>query len=315
MKCSGQYMIRNYRKGDEKGITSLFKEIFKKEMTREQWYWKYAVPGKGKVYSKVAVDTHNKFIAHAGAVPLRGAYENKPMQVFQIADVMVHPKARGSFGRKGVFEHLMKTLFDDLQKEFPEVFCYGFPGRRPFLLGKRVRVYDEIERAVDCVRETKRVSLTPFVIKPMDWNDKRLDAVWRLFSKNIRLSVIRDRAYLHWRYATNPFFSYHLLGVFLWGKLKGWAVARDSGDIVYIVDLLAEAKRHNTVLKAITRYFYSQKKKSIQFWLPRSRRNTITGNTEKETEVVVTNMIWNLPLKTSVVRDALYYTMGDVDIF
>lgn len=315
MKRSGQYMVRNYRKGDEEGITALFREIFKKEMTGEQWHWKYAVPGKGRVYSKVAEDTSRKIIAHAGAIPLKGAYENKPMQFFQIVDVMVHPKARGSLGRKGVFEHLMKTLFDDLQKEFPEVFCYGFPGGRPFLLGKRVRVYDEIERAVDCVRETKRVFWTPFAIKPMDWNDKRLNAAWREFSKNIRLSVIRDSQYLHWRYATNPFFSYHLLGIFLLGKLKGWAIARDSGDEVFIVDLLAESRRYNTVLKAITRYFSSQKKKSMHFWLPRSRRDTITEGRKEETEVVVTNMIWNLPMKTSVVRDALYYTMGDVDIF
>jgi hypothetical protein len=34
-----------------------------------------------------------------------------------------------------------------------------------------------------------------------------------------------------------------------------------------------------------------------------------------ETPVVVTNMIWKLPLQTSTVKENLYYTMGDADIF
>lgn len=36
---------------------------------------------------------------------------------------------------------------------------------------------------------------------------------------------------------------------------------------------------------------------------------------DEETGVVVTNMTWRLPLKTSEVKDALYYTMGYMDIF
>lgn len=315
MKSYEQYSVRNYKKGDEYGITSLFQDVFGKEMTLEQWKWKYAVPGDWKIYSKVAEDKSHKIIGHAGAIPLRGIYKNKPIRIFQIVDVMVHPKARGSLGRKSVFEHLMKTLFDDLQKEFFDVFCYGFPGKGPFLVGKRIQVYEEIEPAVDCEQKTKSMFWNPFKIKPVDWNDNGLNVLWDGVSGNLRLSLIRDSAYLCWRYAKNPFFSYNLLGMFLLSKLKGWVVVRDSGEEVSIIDLLAEPNRYKAIFKAVSSYFFSQKKKSMQFWLPGGLREAITGCIKKETNIVVTNMIWNLPLKTSVVKDALYYTMGDVDIF
>ena len=133
------FIIRAYQKGDEEKIITLFREVFGKELTVGQWKWKYAVPGAGKIYSKIAEDASHTIIGYAGAVPLRGIYQGKPLQFFQIADVMVHPKARGFLGKKNVFEIMIKELFEDIGKEFPDVFCYGFPGQRPFLLGKRVR--------------------------------------------------------------------------------------------------------------------------------------------------------------------------------
>jgi hypothetical protein len=308
-------MIRDYRKGDEEEITALFQEVFEKEMTREQWYWKFAVTGEGRVYSKVVEDTSHRIIAHAGAIPLKGIYKNTPIQFFQVVDVMVHPEARGFLGRKNVFEHNMKFLFEDLREEFHEIFCYGFPGYRQLLLGMRVRVYHEIEQAFDCIRETKRVFWTPFTIKAMDWNDERLDALWSHCSRNFRLSVIRDRAYLNWRYVTNPFFSYQLLGLFHKGDLKGWVVVRDSGDTVLIIDLLTKPKRYMSMLRALENHLVPLKKKAIHFWLPERWRKHIKDYILKEHDAFVSNMIWKLPIKTSTAKESLYYTMGDVDIF
>lgn len=41
MKISDNYIIRDYKKGDEEGITDLFESVFGKVMTVEQWRWKY----------------------------------------------------------------------------------------------------------------------------------------------------------------------------------------------------------------------------------------------------------------------------------
>jgi hypothetical protein len=309
------FIIRNYRKGDEEGITSLFKDVFRNEMTVDQWRWKYFIPGSGKIYSKVVENAAGHIIGHAGAIPLRGSFQNKPVQFFQIADVMVHAGARGFLGRKNVFEVMMKTLFEDIRKEFPYVFCYGFPGQRPFLVGKRVGVYEEVERAADCVKCLRASLLNLHKIKPIKWDDKLLNDIWSSVSGDFSLAVVRDKDYLHWRYATNPFFSYQLLGCFLFGKLTGWLVIKDSGKEIFVVDLLAAENRCGTVLKALHKYLISQGKNVFRLWFPENRRKHIEACNPETTPVVVTNMIWKFPIATDIVRKNLYYTMGDTDIF
>jgi hypothetical protein len=315
MKDFTHYTIRDYKTGDEEGITILFGDVFGKKMSIEQWKWKYFIPGKGRIYSKIAEDISGKIIGHAGAIPLRGIFQNKAIQFFQIVDVMIHVKARGFLGKKNIFESLMKTLFEDIKKEFPDVFCYGFPGIRPFVLGKRIKVYDQIELASEDAKHLHRSLLNPYKVQLIAWDDDRLDSLWTMFSKDFSLSIIRDKRYLSWRYATNPFFSYQLFGFFLLGKLKGWVVTKDSDNEIFIVDLLTEPRRSTGILKALENHLISRGGGNIRIWLSERWRKHIKGYTANETQAVVTNMIWKLPLTTSTVKENLYYTMGDLDIF
>jgi hypothetical protein len=315
MKNSENLMIRNYKEGDEKEIVSLFQEVFGKEMTVEQWKWKYLVPGNGRIYSKVTEAVSHGIIGHAGAIPLRGVFKNNPIHIFQIVDVMVHPKKRGFLGRKNIFDPMIKILFEDIRKEFNDVFCYGFPGSRPFVLGERIKVYERIEQASEDVKRLRRSLMNPYRVQMIDWDDNRLDDLWTRLSINFPLSLSRDKRYLNWRYATNPFFSYQLFGLFLLGKLKGWMVTRDSDNEILIVDLLTEPGRYKGILKAMANHLISKGGKNLHFWLPERWRKNIKGYTVNETLVVVTNMIWKLPFTTSTVKENLYYTMGDADIF
>lgn len=315
MKNSENFIIRNYKEGDEKQIVSLFQEVFGKEMTVEQWKWKYLVPGNGRIYSKFTEAVSHGIIGHAGAIPLRGVFKNTTTPFFQIVDVMVHPKERGFLGRKNIFDSMIKILFEDIRKEFPDVFCYGFPGTRPFMLGKRIKVYDQIELASENAKPLHRSLLNPYKVQLIAWDDDRLDSLWTMLSKNFSLSLVRDKRYLCWRYATNPLFSYQLFGFFLLGKLKGWVVTKDSDNEIFIVDLLTEPRRSMGILKALENHLISRGKKNIRIWLSERWRKHIKGYTANETQVVVTNMIWKLPFTTSTVKENLYYTMGDADIF
>ena len=309
------FIIRAYRKGDEEKTITLFREVFGKEFTVDQWKWKYAVPGAGKIYSKIAEDASHAIIGFAGAVPLRGSYGGKPLQFFQIADVMVHKKARGFLGKKNVFEIMIKELFEDIGKEFPDVFCYGFPGQRPFLLGKRVGAYDEIETAVDYIIKPGISLFNPFRIRNMPWDDGRLDSLWSSLSSGMSLSLIRDKSFLNWRYASNPLHTYQLIGVYLSGDMKGWLVLKEKGEEVLVVDMLIDGNLLDNALKALRKQTPGFKKKVFRLWLPPSLRGTVKGFSREKTPVVVTNMVWKLPLATDLVRENLYYTMGDADIF
>jgi hypothetical protein len=312
-------MVRNYEKGDEYGITSLFREVFGKEMTLDQWSWKYGVPGDGRIYSKVVEDTSHKVMGHAGAMPLRGKFCDKSIPFFQIVDVMVHPLARGFLGRESVFGKMIKMLFEDLGSEFEEVFCYGFPGKRPYTLGEKIRVYDMIERGVDCTKSLSPFKPLlfhrPFRVGPVEWNDERLEELWRRVSPELHLSVIRDRDYLLWRYSNNPYFSYQLLGFFCSEKLMGWAVVRKAGEDVLVIDLLTEGSHFGRLLRTLEKSSLSQGRGKIRLWLPDVWRKRLKGYILEENQAVVTNMVWRLPLETASIKRDLYYTMGDADIF
>jgi hypothetical protein len=210
---------------------------------------------------------------------------------------------------------MIKNLFEDIRAKFPDVFCYGFPGQRPFLLGKRIGVYDEIETAADCILCPKFSFFNPCKIEAVPWGDSRLDALWSALSGILSLSLIRDKEYLTWRYASNPFYSYLLLGIFCSGELRGWFVIRDTGKEILVIDFLMETILFKSALKALRKLFSAEKEKVIRLWLPEKLRRSLENCRTEKTEIVVTNMIWKFPLHTADVREGLYYTMGDVDIF
>lgn len=310
-----KYLIRPCKINDAHGITSLFRCVFKKDFTVEQWIWKYHIHMNEKIYSVVAETPSNEIIAHAGAIPLRGVYKNREIRFFQIADVMVHQDFRGYLGSKNVFNTMMKTLFERIADDFEIVFCYGFAGFRPFLLGKKIKVYDEIGYALESYKKLDRFFFCLFICKKIDWTERKLDTLWAHLSKDLLLSLIRDKNYLKYRYASNPFFNYELLGIFFFGELKGWVVIKDAGDDVYIIDLLIDKKNCKNALRSVENYIYLKKgKRIIRLWLPQVFRD-INSYKESKTEIVVINMVWKMPLETSFARENLFYTMGDVDIF
>ncbi len=309
------FVIRGYKSGDERHIISLFKEVFGKDMTIEQWKWKYYIPGCGKIYSKLAEDSEGNIVGHAGAIPLRGIFRGKPCQFFQIVDVMVHPKARGFFGKKNLFDMIIKNLFEDIGRQFPEVFCYGFPGYRPFILGKRIGVYDEIEKAFDYVKKPAYSLFNSYKIEDIGWNDISIDNLWTSISSLIGMSVVRDTIYIKWRYALNPYNNYKIYGAFCSGILKSWFVIKDNADEVFVVDYIFDNNSIMQAFKAFEKRLYKEKKKNFYIWLPKLFRNNFKNYQIKETPIIVANMIWKLPFKTDIVRDNLFYTMGDVDIF
>ncbi len=307
------HAVRNYREGDEYQIITLFAEVFEKNMSLAQWRWKYPLPG----YSVVAV-ARGEIIGHAGAIPLKGLYKGKTIPFFQIADVMVHPRERGYLGRRNVFGKLLKTLLDNIRHQFEEVFCYGFPGRRPFRLGERMHVYERLENARLLVKRLPSpCRIPPFHVAPLPWEDQRINTLWNQLSPSFCLTLARDQSYLKWRYQENPFFSYHLLGLFHKSDLQGWAVMRRTGDDASIVDLLASLQDMPQVLVSLWHHLSTSgdTPKQAQLWLPSRLRDTCIECELEETEAVVAHMTPGSSIPPSLARPCLFYTMGDADIF
>ena len=316
MKGSEEHIIRDYREGDEKQIVSLFRSTFGKELTVEDWQWKYSVPGEGRIYSKVVENASHEIIGHAGAIPLTGILNGQHIKFFQIADVMVHHKARGFLGKKNIFSEMIKALFERIGQEFREVFCYGFPGKRPYTIGERVGAYETVEYGIDCLKYVRRSFLARSChAEPLSWSDERIDTLWKDMAGELGLALVRDRRYLFWRYAEHPVFTYQLFGIFRFGKFLGWAVVKPEQDRISVVDLLCSRDACRKLMRALETFSAASGKKQICIWLPQRWRKLLKGYEFQKTEVVIANMVWRLPLETPFVREKLFYTMGDVDIF
>ncbi|PIE82811.1 MAG: hypothetical protein CSA09_05215 [Candidatus Contendobacter odensis] len=311
-KRDEDYHIRDYQPGDEAAIVTLFEIVFGTRLTEEQWRWKYisAVP---EPPAKLAFNTAGQLIGFAGAVSLRGWRKGRPIPFFQICDVMVHPSARGHLGSRNVFTQLLKLLIADLAARYPCAFAYGFPGRRPFQLGEHSRVYGLIEAAYKtcCPAQKPRWSLVR--TQALHWEDTRLGVLWADLSSNLALSLIRDRAYLRWRYAKNPFHTYQLIGFLFAGQLLGWAVIQ-PGERLQIIDFLISRRWFKSALTALNRVAIDNHCTAMEIWLPKSWQGVAGVHTEK-TEVRVANMMSPLLISTKEAQQSLYYTMGDLDIF
>ncbi|HRD65338.1 MAG TPA: GNAT family N-acetyltransferase [Candidatus Competibacter sp.] len=307
------YHIRDYRPGDEQAIVGLFDQVFGKRLTENQWRWKYVADGSIPPL-RLAFDASGRLAGHAGAIPLRGWRRGRPLPFFQICDVMVHPDARGGLGDRNLFARLVRGLLGGVAERWPDAFAYGFPGQRPYRLGERTRVYGEVERARVVHRPARRNLLPLLGVRALDWNDARLNGLWMRLAPGFRLALIRDGDYLRWRYAANPFHAYRLLGLYWGTRLFGWAVVRSDHERLLIVDLLAPRRWLRLALAALDRIAASEGVGEVDIWLPGGWREA-AGKRVESTEVVVTNMVWGLQIPTADVRDELYYTMGDLDIF
>lgn len=307
------YHTRDYRPGDEAAIIELFGQVFGPVLSEAQWRWKYAGAGlTGPI--RLAFDASNRLLGHAGAVPLRGWRNGQPLPFFQICDVMVHPAARGYLGGRNLFTGLARELLGDLAERWPNTFAYGFPGQRPFRLGEYARVYGRVEQAIAIHRPAQRGGWPLLYVRPLAWDDARLDGLWTRLAPGFALALIRDPAYLRWRYAHNPFHAYQLLGLYLAGRLLGWAVTRRDDHRLLIIDLLIARRWLKPALAALDRAAVREGVATVELWLPRGWRE-VGGGGQTLTEVVVTNMVWPLLIPTHEVSDSLYYTMGDLDIF
>ena len=314
ISMTSKYHIRDYKSGDEQAIVTLFKIVFGASLSISQWQWKYQGTQSETVFAKVIFDNKNELIGHAGAIPLQGYLCGKQIPFFQICDVMIHPHHRGYLGSRNLFTCLLRDLLTTIFQRFPQAFCYGFPGRRPFLLGKQARVYDMIETAIETTRRTKAKRWHWLNTKPLAWNDSRLDSLALQFTSQYALLLRRDQLYLQWRYADNPFFSYQMIGFFIIGKLAGWAVTRQKENRLLVVDILIARHWFESALVSLDKIAAQRGADSVHIWLPNELSKSNLGE-QRSTDVIATHMTWKAYYSSNDVRRNFYYTMGDLDIF
>ncbi|MAE77114.1 MAG: hypothetical protein CMJ85_09620 [Planctomycetes bacterium] len=292
---------------DAEELIELFDQVFGFTITPAMWAWKYVPPWTTRFYCWVGI-ADGKIIGYCGAVPLRGWMDGKDAMFFQLADFMVHPDWRRKhdfFGR--AVQQFEKDTVGDRK------LVYGFSDHRAFLLLRRQGYCDLVEKATArFVHPNGRIPRYEF--REWKFTEPTIDALWLAQRDQIGTALVRDTRYLAWRYGSHPANRYRVFGVFDGATAIGWTLIgadppgeRDRIPEVPVVDMLLPEAAMKDTLESLAKHLDH----SLAAWFPQRLASGLEDTRETSTNVY--HFVKGSTVDTVLLRDSLYYTMGDVD--
>ena len=223
---------------DEEGIRALFSACFGKELSREEWVWKYRHSPWGSA-AAVALDS-GEIMAHYGGLGIKFHHKGRTFRVFEPCDVMTHPKYRARiFSKRGAMVRAGEHFFGTN----PMDFAFGFPSERHAVLGTKQLGYTE--HGYVAVLSKKMSPFKPFlpllVKLKSEWSGvagSEIDSLWREVRDVHNLTIDKDSKYIFWRYRDHPNKSYDPLLVKSRssGVLQAFAVLSCQGSDLLVLD-------------------------------------------------------------------------------
>ena len=232
-------------------LLDLFRASFGHDMSVERWDWQFIHnPLAADIPDVCVVVDGNRIIAARPQMASRIWMGHENFKAVQRVNAMVHPQYQG----RGIFSQLTHPVKHYLGTKDYEV-NYGFPNSRlqPVLLREGARIVAPLEDLVaminpqkilssklgnrllgnslglfyDKLLNTKTRNATlqsdSFHIKMLDQFNDELNEVDSLRDKS-RIDVVRDEAYLRWRFDQHPEYRHRYVIAERDGQLFGYAV-------------------------------------------------------------------------------------------
>ena len=320
----GAVVIRPYRSGDEAGVLSLWKAAFGKEISPPLWRWKY-LENPYPVQIGLAVGEDDRVLVMYGGIPYRANWKENRVSITHLMDIMSDPECRGS----GLFVKTGMGFFDLFAGPERTCFYYGFPGKYHFDIGKKYLEYTDLENGVSFLRaETGALAQNSRrpggrIERIMDADDA-FDGLWERCGKDYPLAVIRDSAFLRWRFFEHPLREYEVWGYRSCFR-RGWkayAVVALEGETARMVDILAppSGKTISDFLARLGDRFSARGIREIETWLPEDHflaRFAVSAGFRGFQEplgFIPTGRSFHPGLSLDWASQHLYYTMADGDL-
>jgi GNAT superfamily N-acetyltransferase len=219
--------------------------------TEDYVLWKYFGNPAGQVYGCRA-ELEDRPVGFYSNLPLRLKVGRRTVPAAQAVDAMVAPEMR----RQGLFVKMAQQTYERMDRD-GIVLTYGFSNpaaqaghltrlswilvgavprylkvldagaasRARGLKGFKALGYRSILGAVRLVAP-RRVPLSRGIVRvrEVDGFDARFDALWAEAAGDFPTAVVRDAAYLGWRYLQNPLVDYRILVAERGGALAGYTV-------------------------------------------------------------------------------------------
>jgi hypothetical protein len=330
----GGLIVRAYRDGDERAILGLFNRYFPHApRSLEHFRWKYRHDPFGN--ERISLTFAGAQLAghYAGySVPFRlfdgEGGKGRELDAHQIGDTMTEQWVR-HIGR-GPTSILGRTAL-----HFYEHFCegrvafnYGFNVANIQKFSLRFLRSDRVEPV------TYRVApVPPPIRRPERWMrgysfelvrraGPDFDELFERVSGAYRFCAVRNASYVRWRYLECPDVPYIVIAVRKWRRLAGWIACRVREGRFSWGDALFDPNFPDAVEVTLRHVVPSHPVTVIEGWFPPRPRwfdATLTSlgfethPHPQDLSLMCVPFTW--PGATARMREELYYTWGDSDLF
>jgi hypothetical protein len=261
--------IRAYKDTDGEKIRKLFYISFGRELSHNEWFWKYKMSPWGSV-AYVAVD-HDNLIAHYGAIRHVVYLEGDMLWAYQSCDVMTHPDFRGKMSGK---KPLVMQAAEMFLKDNTMDFAFGFPNERNARLHEISlgwSPYRKVALFRKQLRRSSEIQGKPYVLK-IGWDTvtpEDLDDLWKISNAKPSLSIVKDSRYLLWRYLENPSSYYTLITLkdIVQKKILGCAVVKFSGHEMNIFEIFVQDDAFSSFLIMLEAYALKMQSEIVNVWI------------------------------------------------
>ena len=311
-----RWQLRHVSPENFEEIAALFHEVFGHPISRELWEWKYGHGrGNGVMAARQGVS-----VAHYGGIYRDVLLCGKPDWVFQICDVMVHPKERGVMTRQGPF-----LLTAATSAEIYGPLGFGFPNSRAMLVAEKMGLYSEVGQMVSVrwepsptrVRLRTRVHV---VDRESASGRAQIDALWAAMAQDLKAGVVglRDWKYVEQRYFRHPHNQYELLVVTtrLTRKPLGAMVLRRLDDSsCELLDVIAPLDSLPQVIDQARRMTGMWGLSHLYCWIAKNyaQRFVDCGGMEEPLNVSIPTSCWTHDERANVFKDKWWLMSGDTD--
>jgi len=262
--------IRLARETDEEGIRALFRDCFGKELSHDEWRWKYVRSPWGS--SAVIALDEDSVVAHYGGLKMMFHSPSRTFDVYQPCDVMTHPKYRARFfTKKGAMIKAGELFYLANQMDF----AYGFPSERHAVLGTKqlgYTVHDYVTVLRKKVSGTGHIQNHLFKINT-GWDsiqETELDALWGKVRDSYGLTIDKIGRYIFWRYRDNPVRKYKpiMLRGLLKRDLRAFAVFSVQENELSVLDFFSSTTREmNILFQLLEKIAAEQGLSNLKLWM------------------------------------------------
>ena len=327
------YETRAFVDADVPAILGLFAKCFPHaERTREHFRWKYQNDPFGDRHISLTFDPAGSLVGHYAGYVVPVQWGETVVVTHQIGDTMTLPAVR-HLGR-GPSSILGRTA-----RDFYERFCdqqvafnYGFNVANiqrfslRFLRSDRVapvdwRRRDLIDHPIPRLSRWARKA-RGYRLELLRQAGDELDELFERVRSAYGFLVRRDARYVQWRYLDCPDTTYFVIAIRRWGRLVGWSVFRVRGRDLIWGDALFDPSVPAAVSVMLRHVVPGYPVDGIEGWFPRHPEwfsailddlGFVSGREPQDLSVMC--VPFALPDAAAVMRQSLYYAMGDSDLF